>query len=117
MTSILGAISLTKDSKQLLRWMVYGPEVARSVKDFKASLPYNLETSLSEQIKHHEKTPSAQKQFSKNFNDLVSAFQEAGNAFLEELKDLIALDSKNTQNQNAVDNMRTVAESGAKQFS
>ena len=43
-------------------------------------------------------------------------FQQAGNPFLEESKDLIALDSKNIANQNAVDNMRKVAESGAKQF-
>ena len=96
--------------------MVCGPEVARSVRDFEASLPYNLETSLSEQTKHHEQTPSAQKQFSKNVNDLVSAFQQAGNPFLEESKDLIALDSKKTANQNAVYNMRKVAEPGVKQF-
>ena len=49
MTSILGAIDLTEDSIQLLRWMVCGPEVARSVRDFKASLLYNFEASLSEQ--------------------------------------------------------------------
>ena len=86
MTSILGAMGLTEDSIQLLRWMVCGPEVARSVRDFKASLPCNLETSLSKQTKHHEQTPSAQKRFSKNVNDLVSTFQQAGNPFLEELK-------------------------------
>ena len=63
MTSILGAIDLTEDSIQLLRWMVCGPEVARSVIDFKASLLYNFEASLSEQTKHHEQTPSAQKRF------------------------------------------------------
>ena len=96
--------------------MVCGPEVARSVRDFEASLPYNLETSLSEQTKHHEQTPSAQKQFSKNANDLVSEFQQGESPFLEESKDLIALDSKNIANQNAVDNMRKVAELGAKQF-
>ena len=90
--------------------------MARSVRDFEASLPYNLETSLSEQTKHHEQTPSVKKRFSKNVNDLVSAFQQAGNPFLEESKDLIALDLKNIANQNAVDNMRKVAESGAKQF-
>ena len=66
MASILGVIGLTEDSIQLLRWMVCGPEVARSVRDFEASLPYNLETSLSIQTKHHEQTPSAQKRFSKN---------------------------------------------------
>ena len=43
-------------------------------------------------------------------------FQQAGNPFLEELKNIVALDSKNIANQNAVDNMRKVAESGAKQF-
>ena len=116
MTSILGAIGLTEDSIQLLCWMVCVAEVARSVTDFEASLPNNLETSLSEQTKHHEETPSAWKRFSKNVNDLVSAFQQAGNPFLEESKDLIALDSKNIENQNTVDNMRKVAESGAKQF-
>ena len=46
----------------------------------------------------------------------VSAFQQAGNPFLEKSKDLRALDSKNIANQNAVENMRKVAESGAKQF-
>ena len=75
-----------------------------------------METSLSEQTKHHEQIPSAQKRFSKNVNDLVSAFQQAGNPFSEESKDLIALDSKKIANQNAVYNMRKVAESGVKQF-
>ena len=75
MTSILDAIGLTEDSIQLIRWMVCGPEVARSVRDFEASLPYNLQTSLSEQKKHHKQTTSAQKRCSKNVNDLVSAFQ------------------------------------------
>ena len=59
MTSILGAIGLTEDSIQLLCWMVCVAEVARSVTDFEASLPNNLETSLSEQTKHHEQTPSS----------------------------------------------------------
>ena len=72
--------------------MVCGPEIAR---DFEATLPYNLEITLSEQTKHHEQTPTAQKRFAKNVNDLVAAFQEASNPFLEESKDLIALDSKN----------------------
>ena len=61
MTSILGAVGFTEDSIQLLRWMVGGSEVARSVRDFEASLPYNLDTSLSGQTKHHEQTPSATK--------------------------------------------------------
>ena len=99
-----------------LRWMVCGPEVARSVRDFEASLRYNLETSLSEQTKRHEQTQAHKSIFSKNVNDLVSAFQQVGNPFLEESKDLIALGSKNIANQNAVDNMREFAESGAKQF-
>ena len=43
-------------------------------------------------------------------------FQQAGKPFLEESKDLIALDSKNIANQNAVDNIRKTVESGAKQF-
>ena len=116
MTSILSAIGLTEDSIQLLRSMVCGFEVVRSVRDLEASLPYNLEISLSELTKYHEQTQSTQKRFSKNGKDIVSVFKQAGNPFLEESKDLIALDSKNIANQNAVDNMRKVAESDAKQF-
>ena len=92
--------------------MVCGPEVANTVNDFEASLPYNLEKSLAEQTEHHEQTPTAQKRFAKN----VLAYEQAGNPFLEETQDLIALDSKDIANQNAVDNMRKVAASGEKQF-
>ena len=37
MALILSAIGLTEDFIQLLRWMVCGPEVTRSVRDFEAS--------------------------------------------------------------------------------
>ena len=49
-----------------------------------------------------------------DFQKMQEIFQQAGNPFLEELKNIVALDSKNIANQNAVDNMRKVAESGAK---
>ena len=111
----LGAIGLTEDSIQLLQWMICGPEVAKSVQDFEASLPYNLETLLSH-LKHHEQKPSAQKKFSKNVNDLVAAFLDSGNPFLEETKDLIAIDSKNIANEAAVINMWKVADAGKDQF-
>ena len=55
-------------------------------------------------MKHHEQTPSAQKEFAKNVNGLVAAFQEAGNPFLEKTNDLIAMDSKNIANETAVEN-------------
>ena len=75
---------------------------------------------LGDIIIRTDKTPwtnsNAQKRFSKNVSDLVLAFQQVENPYLEESKDLIALDSKNIANQNAVDNMKKVGESGAKQF-
>ena len=96
--------------------MVCGPEIARSVEDFEASLPYNLETLLTQQTKHHEQTPSAQNRFSNHVNNLVNAIEQAGNPFFEESQDLMALDSKNITSESAVEILRSVAASGNKQF-
>jgi len=108
--SNLGAIGLTENSSQLLHWMVCGLEVARCVTEFEASLPYNRESLMTNQPKHHEQTNSKQRRFSKHVISLVAAFEEAGNPFLE------ALDSRNIATDGAVDVLQKVEEIGEKQF-
>ena len=61
-----GAIGLTENSSQLLRWMVSGPEVARLVNEFECS----LEVEKGDQGKkpdchHHEQRKGVQKAFKK----------------------------------------------------
>ena len=107
---------MTEDSSQLLHWMVCGPEVARCVSEFEASLPYNRESLLNHQTRHHEQTDSMQRRFSKHVISLISAFEEAGNPFLEESEDLIALDSRDIAIDGAIDVLRNVEEIGEKQF-
>ena len=56
------------------------------------------------------------KEFAKNVNGLVAAFQEAGNPFLEKTNDLIAMDSKNIANETAVENLWKISDAGKDQF-
>ena len=59
-----GAVGLTENGSQLLRWMVSGPEVARVVHEFQSSI--NLlkhEQSKGPDIRHHERQNFAQKRF------------------------------------------------------
>ena len=56
----------TKNSTQLLRWMVSGPEIARLVNDFQAD--FNIVKRRHEVVenkRHHEQTNSVQRAFTK----------------------------------------------------
>ena len=58
-----GAIELTEDSTQLLRWMLAGPEVARIVGEFERSMLTSCEEFGSAVSRHHEQTLSVQQEF------------------------------------------------------
>ena len=85
-----GAVGLTENPNALLRWMVAGPELARITQEFEHSFP----SVTKEDRRHHDQVPGVQVLFKKDVASLVSAFEEVGNPFEEDSKDLIALDSK-----------------------
>ena len=63
-----GAVGLTENPSALRRWMVSGPEIARIIKAFEASMVTECpETEQS--AKHHEDTRSLQSLF---YRDVVS---------------------------------------------
>ena len=99
-----GAIGLTEDSSQLLKCMVSGPEIARILNEFEQSLPFNAKKHSSNEKNHHEQTRSMQQRFTKHVLNFFAAFGQAGNPFLEETQDLIALDTRNIAVRNAVKN-------------
>ena len=96
--------------------MVCGPEVARCISEFEASLPYNQDNKLSNQTKHHEQTKSSQQRFYKHVVSLVASFEKAGNPFLEDSEDLISLDSRYILSSETVKTLQKVEEIGEKQF-
>ena len=86
-----GAVGLTESDPALRRWMISGPEVARAVQEFRDSF---ISPKGEENQGHHEQTPSVQKAFMNNVESLVSAFEEMGNPFTEDSRDIVAIDSK-----------------------
>jgi len=85
-----GAVSLTESPVALLQWMAAGPELARMTQEFEESIPSVTKADTC----HHEQVPGVQVLFKKDIASLESSFEEVGNPFLEDSKDLFALDSK-----------------------
>ncbi|KAE8741877.1 hypothetical protein FOCC_FOCC012580 [Frankliniella occidentalis] len=83
-----GAIGLTQDPTSLRRFSVSGPEVGFMLSQYEGSRP------LSQLMKHHEQYPSFQRAFLENCVALKESFSHFGNPFLEEGKELLALDTR-----------------------
>ena len=85
-----GAVGLTENPGALRRWMVAGPELARMIQEFEESTP----RPVKEDRRHHDQVSSIQVSFQKDVLSLVSTFEEMGNPFEEDSKDLLVLDTK-----------------------
>ena len=73
-----GAVGLTESPAALQRWMVSGPEMARLVNEFEASI-IRAETSVD--IRHHEERSGVQNAFLRDVKALKTSFDEYGNPF------------------------------------
>ena len=104
---LLGVVALIEDSARLLRWMVCGPEIARCVSEFEASLPYYQQENKFE-YKHHEQTSSHEQRFSTQVLSLVQVIANMGNSFLKNSEDLLMLDTRNTANKNVVNTVNLI---------
>ena len=106
-----GAVGLTDSPDALLRWMVSVPEVSRMVEEFESSVK-----TIKNDNKHHEQTPAAQSKFLEDVQNLISAFEESGDPFLDKSKDLTALHTKDVMDDDVVKSVRNVKDVGEKQF-
>ena len=68
--------------------MISGPEMARLVSEFEASMTTEVEVQGAY---HHEVQRSFQVSFFKDVKSLVTTIEDFGNPFLEEIEDLIVL--------------------------
>jgi hypothetical protein len=107
-----GAVGLTENAKALRRWMISGPEMARLVNEFEASI---APEAGSESRYHHEAQKNYQVAFHQDVKSLVQVLEELGNTFEEESTDLIVLDTKVVADKDGMARMQQIEELGRKQ--
>ena len=83
-------VGLTEDQAALRCWLIAGPEIARVVNEFETTFL----SHKADDVHHHKQVPSIQTAFAKDVRNMLSVMDELGNPFLEDSKDLIALDTK-----------------------
>ena len=89
--------------------MVGGPDVARMIKELEDSTPVP-------KYQHHQQTPATQTAFARDVLIVVASFEELGNTFTEESKDLIAVHTKDVVDETVVNTVQNVAKIGEVQF-
>ena len=107
-----GAVGLTENPSALRRWMISGPEMARTVSEFKASMTTEVKVQGAD---HHEVQRSFQVSFFKDVKSLVTTIEGFGNPFLEESEDLIVLDTKEIAGPASVTILRQIEAVGKEQ--
>ena len=107
-----GAVGLTENPSAHRRWMISGPEMARLVSEFEASMTTEVEVQGAD---HHEVQRSFQVSFFKDVKSLVTTIEDFGNPFLEESEDLIVLDTKEIAGPASVTILRQIEAVGKEQ--
>ena len=104
-----GAIGLTQNPRALLRWMVAGPEIARTIDGFEtACLDNHIGTDNG---RHHEHTMAASE-----VQALVEVIEDLGNPFMEASGDLLVLDTRDIADPAVVTTVRGIEKKGHDQY-
>ncbi|KAK3736761.1 hypothetical protein QZH41_008001 [Actinostola sp. cb2023] len=110
-----GAVGLTENSSELLRWMISGPEISRMIHEFESSQELvNLTDGNTVNLKHHEQTNAVQTKFIKDVKSVCEVFDNMGNPFTDDSSDLLNLDTKDIMNSDVVTTVRTIEAIGKK---
>ena len=92
--------------------MLAGPEIARVVKEFEST----FEVTKPCDKRHHEQTPSVQKAFFKDVQELVSVLEGMGSPFTEDSTELIVLNTKEIIPECVVQVIKTAKQKGQSQY-
>jgi hypothetical protein len=112
-----GAVGLTESPNALRRWMVAGPEIARVIEEFEATIDGRKITHADEDdVRHLEQFPGVQKRFKAEVKDLASTLEDMGNPFTEESNELMALHTKDIVDKEVVDTVKNIVKIGQQQF-
>ena len=94
-----GAVGLFQNEDALTKWMVSGPEIARILAEFDASL---CTINRQEDMCHHDQSKGVQKDFVEKVKSLTASITDMGNPFLEDSNDLLRLDNRDILGDDAV---------------
>ena len=83
-----GAISLTENSAEMLRWVVSGRELSRMINEFETSQNFVSVAEDNGDKIHHEDSPAVQLKFIKDVRSVCVELESKGNPFLEDSKDI-----------------------------
>ena len=112
-----GAIGLTENMFELLRWMVAGPEIASLILEFEASQEFIKADRDQEPNKlHHEQAIGVQAKFSKQVSELCRVIGAMGNLFCEDSNDVLVLDTGNIVDKKVALTVKTIQQKGQEQF-
>ena len=103
-----GVIGITENEDALRRWMIAGPEIALILSEHSFKIDNG--------VNHHEQTQSSQDCFVKDVKNLVNAFEDAGNPYMEESDELLTLNTKVIMSSEVVSNIRRAESLGISQF-
>ena len=109
-----GIIGLTENPHALKRWMVAGPEISRSIREFEQQT--SIAVDDSEESMHHQEGLSAQVSFQRQVGNLVEVILDKGNPFLDEFQELIAIDSRKVFDSSISQSIRSIINIGKKQY-
>ena len=111
-----GAIGLTENSSELLRWMIAGPEIARIITEFEISKDIRSSKTKCTDTLHREQSRSAQSKFEQQVHALCDTMEKMGNPFTEDSTDLLVLDSGDIADPEVIESIRKVEKLGQEQF-
>ncbi len=94
--------------------MVAGPELVRITAEFEVSMERLHQRSSN--TNHHDQTKSSQVTFAQHVKSLDEVIEEMGNPFLEDSKDLLALNTRDIADTAVASSVCCAEETGKNQY-
>ena len=112
-----GAVGLTENTSELLRWMVSDPEIARVISEFQSTqeLTKLSADQIEKEVRHHEEVKGVQEAFAKEVKNLYSTTEEMGNPFKESTEDLLVLDTHDILDLSVAVTIKNIVKNGKQQ--
>ncbi len=108
-----GIIGLTENPAALQRWLICGPELARSISEFESEIEH---ASYSSSQLHHEEGLTAQTNFKQQVNSLVDVISTFGHPFEDDCPELVVLNTRACANDSVAVTVKRVKDLGREQY-
>ena len=110
-----GAVGLTENTSELLRWMVSGPRVISQFQSTQELTKLSAD-QMEKDVPHHEEVKKVQEAFAKEFKNLCSTTEEMGNPFKESTEDLLVLDTHDILDPSVAVTIKNIVKNGKQQY-